>query len=881
MAISEFFRKLLWLFQRNRLDRELAEEMRLHGELKRRRNLAGGMSAADAHDAARRQFGNMTRYHEESRQSWGFAPLESVVQDLRYGVRGLRNAPAFTAVALLTLALGIGATTAIFSIVYALLVRPLPYHDSPRIVYLWTASSMFPDFRMGQSVPNLEDIKARAHSFERIASYQYTSMVLTGAGEPEQVHTLVATSNFLEVFNVHPILGRAFGPGDESLQSGNVVLLAHDFWQRRLGGNSSVVGKPIMLDQRSYTIVGVLPAGFAWPPSATRDEKIEALVPLTITPEQARNRSKWLFFTIAKLRRGAGLAQAQTEMDSIAASLSREHPKEAPDIHFPVVTISAAAAENGRRELLILLIAVSFLLLIACANVSNLILSRGVQRRPELALRAALGASRPRILRQLLLETFTLALVGGAAGLAFAIAGVRAFHAFAPKDFPRLAELRVEPAILLFAFLASTLAALVCGLFPALAGSRVDLNAAIKDRSRAVSAHGGRVSLRSVIVVTEVALALVLLTGSALMAQSLFRLLKVDPGLHTDHMVAAGVTLSATRYPSDESRQIFVKRLFDALKGQPQLRGVAMSNNSILEHSTALLSFEPSAIGLNDKQTLLEARSIAPGYFESLGIPLQRGRSFTERDVKGSREIAIVNQSLASRFFAGQDPVGRMIKFSADSKEQYQIVGVVADTRDINLGARPRPQIYFPLFQDAYTRVWLLVRSSMDAASVTALLQQCLWSVDKDEPLQNVRAMEEVISSSIAEPRFRTWLLTAFAVAGLGLTLIGIYGVISYSVAQRTHEMGIRIALGARPDGVLRIILGQGLRLALIGAVTGVVASILLMRLIASQLYDIKPGDPATLLGAAGMMLLVAIAASYIPGRRATRVDPVIALRQE
>jgi putative ABC transport system permease protein len=873
--LGEFWRKLMFLLNRKRVERELEEEMRLHAQWKAEKNERAGMDPLEAKSAALRQLGNATLQREQSRQSWGFPLLESVIQDLRYGARGLRKSPGFTVVALLTLALGIGATTAIFSIVYAVLLRPLPFTDSRRIVTLSTVSSMFPEFTLGQSIPNITDVKARAQSFETIAIYQLMRLNLTGTAEPEEISAAAIAANYLDVFGIHPILGRSFVTADEQRQSGNVVLLGHRLWQRRFGGDREIVGKSVMLDQKPFTVVGVLPDTdfyVSWD-----GEKTQAWVPLVIKPEDQRNRSAWMYPTVAKLRPDVSVGRAQSEMDGIAAAIAQQYPKEASRIRFPVVALRDAAVGSGRRELLILLTAVGFLLLIACANVSNLVLSRGLERRREIALRAALGAGRGRILRQLLLESFLLALAGGAAGVVLAANGIAAFRALAPAGFPRLDELRLEPQVALFAFLISVLAAVLCGLAPAMSASRSDLNLNIRENSP--DAPVRRRFLRGFLVVTEVALALVLLTGSALMVQSMVRMLRVDPGLRTDHLVTARLTLSETRYPTEEAQALFTRRFFDALRARPEFSAVAMSNNSLLDHSTALLTFDPSTLGSNEKEFNLEARSASPGFFSTLGIPVLRGRDFNDSDLKGSPNVVVINDAMAQRFFPGQDPVGKVIKFSRESKEQHQIIGVAADTRDIHLSSKPRPEVYFPILQDSFSEIHVMVRSSLDPAAVTGLLQKCLWSVDKDEPLRQVRSMTEVISGSVAEPRFRTWLLTAFASAGLTLTLIGIYGVISYSVGQRTREMGIRIALGAQPGNVLQLVLSQGVRLTVLGAVIGVMGSLLLLRLLENQLYEIRPADPATLIGAALLMLLVALGASYIPARRATKVDPMQALR--
>ncbi|MBZ5521854.1 MAG: ABC transporter permease [Acidobacteriia bacterium] len=872
---GEVWRRLMFLLQRRRLERELAEEMRQHAEWKVEKNIDAGVDPEEARFMAQRQFGNATRQHEDSRQIWGFPLLESVAHDIRYGLRGLRKAPGFTTVTLLTLMLGIGASTAIFSVVNAVLLRPLPYKDSSRLVHIWTVSAMFPEFQLGQSVPNLIDIQARSHSLESIATYEPQSKSLTGSGEPEQLSVAAVSSGFFAFFGVHPAMGREFLPEDEQMKNGDVVLLSHGLWQSRFAGDLNAVGSRIMLGQKPYTVAGVLPPGFTYP------GKTEAWIPLVIAAENQRDRSRWMYFTLAKLRAGVSLKNAQSEMDNIAAAIASQYPREASGIRFPVVTLQEAMVGSGKSELLALLGAVGFLLLIACANVGNLVLSRGLQRQREIAVRAALGASRSRILRQLLTESLLLALSGGLAGLGLAAAGISAFRALAPREFPRLEDLRVEPTTALFACIISALAGILCGLAPALATARAELNLAIKEKTAAAHHPARRFSLRSFLVVAEVALALVLLTGSALMVQSMVRMLRVDTGLHTDHVLTAALNLDKARYGSEDAQRLFVQRLLDSLRAQPQFTGVALSNNSLMAGSTALISFDPAALGINEKKTNLEARSVSPEFFGTLGIRVLRGRTFNDRDVKGAPQVVIINKSVGRRFFPGQDPLGKLLKFGPDPADQFQIVGQVSDTRDISLNAQTRPQVYFPLLQDSYNAMNIMVRSALEPSAAVTQLQRSIWSVDKDQPLTRVRSMTEVISTSVAQPRFRTWLLTAFALAGLSLTLIGIYGVVSYSVSRRTQEMGIRIALGAQSRNVLGLVLREGAALALAGAACGLLGSFFLMRLLASQLYDIKPGDPPTLIGAALLMVIVALVASYVPARRATRVDPMVALRHE
>jgi putative ABC transport system permease protein len=865
----------MFLLRRGQMDRDLAEEMRQHAALKAEKNIAYGMAPDEAQHAAQRQIGNVTRQMEESRQSWGFPAVESVWQDIRYGLRGLRKSPGFTTIAMLTLALGIGASTAIFSIANTVLLRPLPYKDSSRLVHVWTVSSMFPEFTLGQSIPNLQDIEARSHSFETLATFEVRARNLTGSGEPEQLRTVEVSPSFLTLFGVHPIIGRDLRPEDEQRKDGDVVLLSYGLWQRRFGGDRSIIGRTIMLSQQPWTVAGVLPSGFSFPGN------IDALVPRNIPPGNRTERQAWMYTALGKLRPGVSLAKAQSEMNGIAAALAHQYPQDATGIQFPLVTLQDDATRRSKPQLLALLGAVGFLLLIACANVSNLVLSRGLRRQREIAVRAALGASRRRILRQLLIESLLLAMAGGVAGAGLAIAGVRLFRALAPAGFPRIEELRTEPVTLLIALIVSALAGILCGLAPALTITRGDLNLPIRDNSAASSAPVRLFSLRSFLVVAEVALALVLLTGSALMAQSMMRLLRVDTGLTTDHLLTGEMTLPKALYDSKDSQHLFLERLLQALQARRQFSGAVLTNSPLLTGSVTVTSFNPALLGSTEKKTTIEIRSVTPDYFSTLGIRIQRGRIFNERDTAGALSVALINEAMARRFFPGQDPLGKPLKFDADDKTPSQIVGVVADTRDSGLNAPPRLQAYFPLLQNPSERVYILVRSSLDPAAAIAEVQRTVWSVDKDLPLSKTRTMGEVISESVAEPRFRTWLVSIFAIAGLTLTLIGIYGVISYSVRQRTREMGIRIALGAQSGSLLGLVLRQAVVLTVTGAVIGIIGSLLLMRLLASQLFEIKPGDPVTLIGAVLLMMIVAVAASWVPARRATKVDPMIALRYE
>jgi predicted permease len=872
--VGKIWRKLQFFFHRSQLERDLAEEMRLHAELKAHENLMMGMPVEEARFAAKRQLGNLTQQREQSRQHWGFPSLESVLQDVRYGARGLRNSPGFSLVAIATLALGIGATTAIFSVVNAVLLRPLPYKDSTRIMDLWTVSPMFPDFHMGQSIPNLNDIRSRSHAFELIAAYQPQTTALTGNGAPERLFAAPVTADFFSLFSVHPILGRGILPQDETGKDGNVVWLSYGLWQRRYAGDQDIAGRSISLDAKPYVVAGVMPKSFDFP------DGTEVWKPLLPSAEERRNRSSWMYYTIAKLKPGISPAQAQSELNNIAAQIARENQKDAEGIGFSLKLLQDdAVARDSRKLLLMLLTAVGFLLLIACANVSNLILSRSIQRQREIAVRAALGASRLRIVRQLLLESLVLSLAGGLCGLAAAMGGVRAFQSLAPNNFARLHEVAVSPWMAAIAFIIASATGIICGLAPAVQASRPDLNLSIKENTSA-PAGKGRFSLRSTLAVTEVALALVLLTGAALMAQSIIRQLRVDAGFRTDHVLTAKLHLNLTNYLKDDAQRIFIQKLLAALRAQPGAGQVGISNTGVMEGSS-LMSLDPAVSGISDKIETIQVRSITPGFLETMGIRLLAGRLFNDGDTNGAPKIMIVNQAMVRRYFAGKNPLGRTLRISSDSKDGYEIVGVVSDTRDIRPGLPARPQIYFSILQDPLRTLYVVIRSQADTASLTSMLQASVWSVDKDLPVNNVKTMAEVVSATVSVPKFHTWLLIAFAGVGLLLTLIGIYGVMSYSVSQRTHEIGIRAALGAEPRTILLLVLNQGAKLAFAGATIGLLGAWAVMRLLSSQLYEIKPGDPLTLICTALVMLAVALGASYIPARRATKVDPITALRYE
>ncbi|PYP84516.1 MAG: hypothetical protein DMG65_22340 [Candidatus Angelobacter sp. Gp1-AA117] len=871
---EELWRRLLLSFQRKSLERELQGKMQQHMQLKAQEHIEAVASSEDAGYGAQRQMGNMVLQPEQSRASWRFPLLESIVQDVRYGLRGLRKAPGFTAAAVLTLALGIGATSAIFSVFYMVLLKPLPYYDPSRLVMISTETPAFPGFRLGVSSLDYAELNAASHAFEGLALYRTSRSNLSGEQEPEQLTSVSLSSGFLSLLGMHPELGRGFAESDGQQGSANVVLLSHDLWQRRFAADPAVVGRTITLDQKPRTVIGVLPAKADFLQS-------EVFLPLTFSAQEQRERRFRFCFVIGRLKSGMKSSNAQAELDTIAARLGKTYPDD-KDLRFDMRSLQEWFTGNSKPALRILLGAVAFLLLIACANASNLILSRGIQRRREIALREALGAGRGRIIRQLLIESLLLSLLGGAVGIVLAVCGTRLLTIMNP-DMP--GGNGPLSGIAWSAIAIATLTGLVSGLLPAWHNSRLNLQSSLKERmpsSASFESRPWKISLRNVLVTGEIVLALILLTGSALMVQSLVRLLHVDTGFRTDHLLTADLNLPASRKSqSDAAQELFAQQLLEALRGRKEFTHVALSDSTTLTGNMRVASVEAGMLNGHNKAETVGLRSVSPDFFETFGIPVLAGRTFNDHDIAGATRVAIVNKAMADYYWPGENVLGRDMRLGDEETDHYQIVGVVGNVRDVNLSVEPRTQIYLAFSQSPSPEIHLVARSSTEPLDFVPALRQAVWSVDKNQPVTHIQTLEQVIAKSTADRRLRTLLIGAFATLGLILTLIGIYGVISYSVSQRIQEIGIRLALGAQPKTVLLQVLGQGFKLALIGAVLGLMGSLLLMRLLANQLFGVKPSDPATLLAVMLLMLAVAVAASYVPARRATKVDPMVALRCE
>ncbi len=880
------------LLRRSQAEREMDEELRYHIERQTEQNIRLGMSPEEARYLARKAFGGVEQAKERSRDTRGIRRLEELWQDLRYGARMLKNQPGFTLIAVVTLALGIGANTAIFSVINGVLLRPLAFHNPDRLFMLWTNNPIyqlgFHEFPAANT--DLPEWRATATSFEQLAAFQSNPADLSGGGDPEQVGGVEVTANLLPLLGVQPLLGRNLSAEEEQPGRDRVAILSYALWQRRFGGDREILGKTITVNGSPRTVIGILPEGFHFPratemPSAYHlPEKTDLWTPLARDAGywSTRSQRQWVPI-VGRLNAGVTQAQAQAEMDAIAARQARDYPQTHGGWRVWLTPLFNQVVGQTRTPLLVLLGAVGFLLLIACANIASLLLARAAARRREMAVRAALGAARARIIRQLLTESLLLATLGGSLGLLLGHWGLAVLLSFIPPTVPRLQEISLDTQVLLFTTLISMLTGALFGLVPAWQSSKVNLTEALKDAGRANSAGRGAHS-HGLLVTAEVALAAVLLVGAALMLQSFQRLLRVDLGFKPEGVATFEVSLPGSRYRDGGERTQFFDRARAQLSSLPGVRAVGAISNLPLSGNESMDYFavegaEPVPRG---KEPAAEDRVIIPGYFEAMGMNLMNGRDFEARDGADKPPVAIVNETLARQFFPEGDAVGKRIKRVLRDKDWRTIVGVVRDVRGHALESRARPQFYRPHAQAPYGRMTMAIRADATALpSLRSAIQQEFMELDASLPVANFRTMDELVAKAVARPRFSSLLLGLFAAAALMLTVVGLYGVVAYGVNQRTREIGMRMALGAQQQNVLALIIRQGMRPAFVGVSVGMVGAFGLMRLLAGQLYEIKPTDPATFGIVALGLLFVSLAACYIPARRAAKIDPMAALRTE
>lgn len=807
--------------------------------------------------------------------------MQKLWQDLRYAVRTLVKRPGFTLIAVMTLALGIGASTSIFTVVDAALLRGLPYKSPERLYHLWERTPQKEFDQREFSYPDYQDYQQNT-VFEGLAAYTGGGGILSGRGEPELVITPFASANFFSVLGVEPVIGRTFQPGEDKPGAALVTVLTYGVWQRKFGGDRSVIGQALTINGQSYTVIGVLPDSFQF---ALRPGDL--WLPYQPTQNQLTRRFMHGTNLIGRLKPDVSVAQAQAELNVIAARIENQYNDSHAGTGAFLIPLQEQVVGKVRPLLLVLLAAVGFVLLIACANVASLLLTRSLSRQKEVAIRAALGASRWRVIRQLVTESLLLSFVGGAAGLLVAFWGVPALVTAIPAGqlnaLPFLKSLHIDGGILFFSFALSLLTGLIFGLAPALHSSRLDLNGVLKEGGRNASAGAGH-RLRSVMVMTEIALAVVLLVGAGLMMKSLLRLLQVNVGFRTQNLLTMTVVLPPAKY-ADANRQIsFNQELKEHIQSLPGVAGAGTVNILPLNGgNTTRFNVEGDPIPPPGQEVEANIRTVNESYFQTLGIPLTAGRMFDDRDKADTPGVVIIGQSVADRVFAGRDPIGKRLVYSGTKAPPDLIVGVVGDVKITGLDEAIKPVLYYPFRQAAGIGTTLVVRTKGDPNALINTVRNEIRNLEPEVALFNVTTMDQMISATPASfmRRFPALLIGIFAGVALILASIGIYGVVSYSVTQQTHYIGVRMALGARRSDILKMVLRQGLVLALAGVAIGVVVALGLMRLLSSLLYEVRTNDPGTFAVAVGSLFVVALLACYLPARRATKVDPLVALRYE
>ena len=867
------------------LDRELQSDLDLEEEEQRDR----GLSADDARFAARRAFGNPTLIREHTREAWGWAPCERFVQDIRYAWRGLLRTPGFTIAACLTLALGIGANAAIFSLVSAIVLRPLPYPTPRQLVGLgqWRNQTGEGYVQTGVSAPNLADIAAQKNVFQQVGCYRWSRFNITEGTHPESVDGIQASLEMLPLFGIQPLLGRFFTANEMEPGHDRVAIIGHSLWQTRYGADPAIPGKTIDLDQKAYTIVGVMPARFRF----TWDEEMPVFVPLALTPEERSEQGRATTRDLqaqARLQSGVSVSRAQAAMDTLAASLAAEHPDADKGWGFKVEPLHAAYYRQMGEPLLIMSGAVLFVLLIACANVANLLLARATVRRREIAVRAAIGASRPRIVRQLLTESVLLAAIGGVLGLALASIGDRLLtfemtrlHRF---SVPNASVIDIDWRVLLYSAGLMLLTGIVFGLAPALTASRNDFHESLRESGANSAAESGRRRLRNGLVVSEIALALVLLTGAGLLIRTFLRLTQVDLGIDPTNVVTAEIDLPHYKYSLPATQTLFFRQLLRRLQSVPGVQSAGLEQPG----STVFVRPQGRAPAPPGQEPTVRFNVVSPGDFSAMGVGLVAGRGFTQSDASGAAPVALISEVAAHRFWPHGNPIGQHLSIlanvysgrTASADQSVAIVGIVKDRRGYDLW-EPRADLYVPIEQRPVAWAYLEVRTTVPPMSVVPSIRDAVSAIDSQQPLNDVQLLTDEVAQTYGTLRFPMTLVWIFAALALVLSAVGIFGVMSYTVSRRTHELAIRMALGADRAALLHQVLREGLIVTLGGILVGLVAALGLSRVMENYVYGIRAIDPLTYAAATFVLLLTALCASYLPARRAASVDPMRALRNE
>jgi putative ABC transport system permease protein len=800
--------------------------------------------------------------------------MQTLGQDLRFGARMLLKKPGFTLIAVITLALGIGANTAIFSVVNAVLLQPLPYPDPDRLMRMWETSRQE---KSNLSFPCLRDWREQSQSFAQIAAYEYESFILTGGDQPERVSGAKVSDNFFQTIGLKPALGRDFLSEEDRYGGPRVAVISHGLWQRRFAGDQQLIGRALTINNETYAVIGVLPPGLEFPVS-----RVEIWTPLALDPKRIGERGDHFLNVIGRLNPGVSTQTAQAEMNAVARRMEEQYPNNNTGVGALIMPLSEELVGDVRRALFVLMGAVGFLLLIACTNVATLLLAQSAGRQKELAIRAALGAGRARLIRQLMVESLLLAAFGGGAGLLLAFWLVDLLAPAIPGGMYNANAVGLNSSVLYFTVGVSFVTGLIFGLAPALRGSKADLNESLRDGGRGMTGGLRHQRLRNVFVAIEMALALALLAGGGLLIKSFWHLRQIEPGFDPRHVLTLTLNLPETRYASAEEQNAFIARVLEHLAALPGVTAVGATTELPFTGSRTGSSFEiegraplPRGQSLN-----ADVRVVSADYFLAMGISLRRGRGFTSHDNAGSSGVAAINERAARLYFPNEDPIGKRVIMRG--REKFEIVGIVGDLKHGSLKETTRPEIYRHAPQVSL-RTWmdLAVRTESDPESLTTAVRDAIRAIDPDQPVYNVRTMEERLARSIATNRFYALLLGLFAAVAMALAAGGVYGVMSYTVTQRTHEIGVRMALGAQRGDVLSLVIRQGMAVALIGVGAGVIAALALARLMTGLLYEVGAGDPLTFVIATTLLSTVALLACYLPARRATRVDPMIALRSD
>jgi putative ABC transport system permease protein len=871
----------LWrnLFHKNRVDQECSEEIQSYLDMLTEAKIRQGLTPQEARRNALVELGGVEQVQEKVRDIRMGQFIETAWRDVRLGVRTLVHSPIFTAVTVLSLALGIGANTAIFSVVNGLLLRPLSYPESERLVDVWHTPprQSFPGLdRFSVSPANYLDWKAQSGAFEQMAVYGFVGLSLSTSNDPLPLIGAPVSSDFFSVLRVNPILGRTFTADEDQPGRDQVVVISHALWQRAFGANPNIIGQSLTLNSRNFAVIGIMPAGFEFPREA------ELWVPLAWDDKDRQTRSIHDYLVIARLKQNVSVQQAQTEMNTISSRLEQQYPEENKGWGAMVIPLRDDLVGDVRLALLVLFCAVGFVLLIACANVANLMLARGANRQKEMAVRMALGAGRARLVRQLLTESVLLAVTGGLLGLLLAIWGSRMLVRLG--SLPNLGDIGIDTWAFGFTLLVSFAAGIIIGIMPAFQFSRTSVSETLKQGSGRTGGSALKQHTRKALVISEVALSLVLLIGAGLMIRSFLKLQNVDPGFDTSNALTMSVVLTWTRYPEPHQRLAFFDRAIEQIRAVPGVVSVGATTKIPLTGggSTQPFTVEGRPAGAIAEQPMAQTRYVSPDYFQAIGIPLRQGRVFTDQDRDKSVPVVIISEAMARRFWPGENPVGKRLTPSFHSEAgAREIVGVVGDVKTSGLDVDASAMMYLPYKQAPLPFLSFVVRTSSNPESLIQPVSRAIYSIDKDQALTDVQTMDQVLTKSVSDRRFNMMLLLTFAGVALLLAAVGVYGVMNYTVTLRRRELGIRMALGAARMDVLRLVLGQGLTLTLIGVGIGLISAYALTRLMATLLYGVTATDYLTFASVSAVLIAVGLVASYVPARRATKVNPTIALRTE